>query len=141
VIVQPIIDCATGGAKLTNEKAKEILPSIFERIKCVGLSEINRAGRCDNKPAEVDHIMANEVKPDNTPENGRPLCTLCHQVKSARDAVNAKKGRAARRETKKSQAKDAMRGKHFPKGAKQNSPYRKKMDGTVVWRETGEPVK
>jgi hypothetical protein len=65
--------------------------------------------------------MANEVKPDNTPENGRPLCALCHQVKSARDAVNAKKGRAARRETKKSQAKDAMRGKHFQKGAKINS--------------------
>lgn len=101
--VQAIIACATGGDQLTNEIAKQILPSIFEQIKCVGLSEIGRAGRCDSQPSEVDHIMANEVKPDNTPENGRPLCGLCHSIKSARDAVNAKKGRHIRKETKKSQ--------------------------------------
>jgi hypothetical protein len=43
--------------------------------------------------------------------------------------------------TARSDKRKLVRGKHFPKGAKQNSPYRKKMDGTVVWRETGEPVR
>jgi hypothetical protein len=155
-IVQPIVDCVTGGARLTNDKAKQILPSIFEQIKCVGLSEINRAGRCDSKPEQVDHIMANEVKPDNSPENGRPICALCHKVKTARDAQNAAKGRLIRRETKEAQRKDAMRGKHFPKGAKIGqavtektkakpkakikSRWKKKLNGQVVDRYTGEPL-
>jgi 5-methylcytosine-specific restriction endonuclease McrA len=70
---------------------------------------------------EYDHIKRCEIEPDNSLENCRPLCRVHHAIKTAKDAKEAAKGRATRRETKKSQAKDAMRGKHFQKGAKINS--------------------
>jgi hypothetical protein len=110
--------------------------------KCPGLIELKMpCGKDLAEDCEYDHIKRCEIEPDNSLENCRPLCRIHHAIKTVMDAKDAARGRNIRRETKKSQAKDAMRGKHFQKGAKQNSPYRKKIDGTVVWRETGEPVK
>ena len=96
---------------LTNEKATALLPDLLKQIKCVGLSELRL--KCFATPVEIDHIMRCEIKPDNSPENGRPLCRTCHKIKSARDAMEAAKGRRLRNENKpKRKAKIQSRG--FP---------------------------
>ena len=99
--------------------------------------------RCEHEYADEDLDEEWDKLENQRYAHGRndPRHKDCHKAETARHRQVRDKSRRIRRETKKSQAKDAMRGKHFPKGAKQNSPYRKKMDGTVVWRETGEPVK
>jgi 5-methylcytosine-specific restriction endonuclease McrA len=68
---------------------------------CQGLVEIKTT--CGRPIQEYDHIMRCEIKPDNSLENCRPLCKVCHAIKTAMDAKAAKKGRHIRRETKKSQ--------------------------------------
>ena len=64
---------------------------------------------------EYDHIMRNEIKPDNSLDNCRPLCPTCHAIKTVLDAKAAAKGRHIRRETKKSQKPKArIRSAGFP---------------------------
>ena len=93
--------------------------------RCPGVFELDI--KCGKKfgtlsDTEFDHIMRNEVKPDNSPENCRPLCPECHQAKtSKKDSLEAAKGRAIRRETKEAKTKAARKGKHFKTGAKLQS--------------------
>ncbi len=49
---------------------------------------------------EYDHIMRNEIKPDNSLANCRPLCRTHHAIKTALDAKAAAKGRRLRGENK-----------------------------------------
>jgi 5-methylcytosine-specific restriction endonuclease McrA len=85
---------------------------------CPGLVEIRTVcGRDLSRRVEYDHVMRNEIKPDNSLENCRPLCPDCHRLKSNLDAKCAKKGRKIRGETKKSQrpkAKIRSRGFSTP---------------------------
>lgn len=80
----------------TKRKAMELCGGI-----CRGLIEIKAT--CDQPAVEVDHIKRNEIEPDNSLENARPLCKMHHLIKTRMDAADAKKGRKIRRETKKSQ--------------------------------------
>jgi 5-methylcytosine-specific restriction endonuclease McrA len=80
----------------TKRKAMELCGGI-----CRGLIELKMS--CDQPAVEVDHIKRCEIEPDNSLENARPLCKAHHAIKTAMDTAAAKKGRAIRRETKKSQ--------------------------------------
>ena len=68
---------------------------------CSGLIEVKSV--CDQPIDEYDHIMRNEIRPDNSLANCRPLCKTCHLIKTRMDAAAAAKGRKIRRETKASQ--------------------------------------
>jgi hypothetical protein len=79
------------------------LNACLARMTCPGLIEINRTcGKplIDTKNTNFDHIMRNEIRPDNSVENCRPICHECHAIKTARDAEEAAKGRLIRKETK-----------------------------------------
>jgi len=74
-------------------------------LPCFGLVEIHRkCGKLlgSTGATQFDHIKRNEIEPDNSVENCRPICQECHAIKTARDAAEAAKGRAIRKETKKS---------------------------------------
>lgn len=83
------------------------LKAIVRYVRCPGVFELGI--KCGEKfgsldEVEFDHIMRNEIKPDNSPENARPLCKSCHAQKTGKkDTLEAKKGRRMRKETKKSQ--------------------------------------
>jgi hypothetical protein len=113
-------DLAEYAEGLTNEKAKALLPFLLSQIRCVGLFEINlKCSASLATGAEFDHIKRNKVEPDNSVANCRPLCgRACHKIKSARDKREDAKNRSIRCETKASQQKAAMKGKHFRTGAK-----------------------
>lgn len=68
---------------------------------CLGLIEIKST--CGRPIEEYDHIKRCEIEPDNSLENCRPLCKICHAIKTVMDAKAAAKGRRLRKETKKSQ--------------------------------------
>lgn len=77
----------------------------LQNLRCPGLIEIHRkCGKplCSTKTTEFDHIKRNEIQPDNSVSNCRPICPECHKIKTARDAEEAAKGRLIRKETKKS---------------------------------------
>ena len=109
------------------------LRAMARYIRCPGVFELgikcgNPLGRLDN--IEFDHIKRNEIEPDNSPENCRPLCRDCHAAKTTRkDAYEAAKGRLIRKETKASQAR-----KRPPMPGTRASGIRKRMNGTVEKR-------
>ena len=84
---------------------KTKLAACLARLRCPGLVEIHR--KCgtllgSTATTQFDHIMRNEIAPDNSVENCRPLCLECHKIKTARDAAEAAHGRHVRQETQKS---------------------------------------
>lgn len=100
--------------------------------------------RLRGKPFHYDHIIEEWEREDIerglreplTAEDGQVLCVPCHNEKSKRKTGERAHGKRiqakeARAETKKRSSFRTNR----------DSPYKVKMDGTVVWRETGEPVK
>jgi 5-methylcytosine-specific restriction endonuclease McrA len=87
-----------------SEKTKREAHALRNGI-CPGLIEIKST--CGRPIEEYDHIMRCEIKPDNSLANCRPLCAVCHSIKTAMDAKAAKKGRLLRKETKKSRAPKA----------------------------------
>lgn len=120
------------------------LKAMMRYARCPGVFELGI--QCGKKlgsltETQFDHIKRNEIEPDNSPENCRPLCPECHALKTLKkDTLEAKKGRAIRRETKKSQqpkAKVISAPMLFGRGSK----LKKCMDGRVVNRETGEVVR
>jgi hypothetical protein len=66
----------------------------------------------------------------NDLRNRQLWCLPCAKPKDAEEATQRAKGYRVRDKHIKAPVKKQSR----------QSPYRKKMDGTVVWRETGEPV-
>jgi len=81
--------------------------------KCPGLIELKMpCGKDLSDDCEYDHIKRNEIKPDNSLENCRPLCRNHHLVKTAMDAKQAAKGRRLRDENK------PKRKKAWPTGGK-----------------------
>ena len=122
----------------------------LEFSKPVRLEIFKRAGgmaglRCEkcNLPIkgsafEIDHIIEEWEREDVefgyrealTASDGQLLCLPCHRDKSGK-----KSGERAHGERIVAKAAKAT-----PKKRPQ-SKFKKKVDGTVVWRETGEPVK
>ena len=83
------------------------LKAMMRYARCPGVFELGI--KCGKKlgslsDAQFDHIMRNEIKPDNSPENCRPLCVECHALKTKKkDTLEIVKGRHIRKETIKSQ--------------------------------------
>jgi hypothetical protein len=93
------------------------LKAMARYARCPGVFELGiKCGKHFGtlSETEFDHIMRNEIKPDASPENCRPLCKDCHKAKTLRkDTIEAKKGRNIRGENKpKRKAKIQSRG--FP---------------------------
>jgi 5-methylcytosine-specific restriction enzyme A len=91
-------------------------------------------GDLRGKRVEYDHRIPCELGGTNDLSNCDPLCVPCHKIKTAADAVDMAKARS-------------VRAKHFgahkpkrPMATSRNGPYRKRLDGVLVWRDTGEPV-
>jgi hypothetical protein len=104
------------------------MKALLKYTTCPGLVEIKMTcGRPLGEGVEFDHIKRCEITPDNSVENCRPLCPVCHRIKTTLDAKAAAKGRRIRGENK------PKRSRPIP-GSKSSS-LKKKMDGTVVYRE------
>lgn len=81
---------------------------------------------------EVSHPIPLAAGGDDTPDNRRPAHVKCH----ARQTATIDAPRIAK--TKRQRAKHT--GAYRPKSSLSNSRLKKKMDGSVVDRRTGEPV-
>lgn len=93
-------------------------------------------GKCEKchavlKPGEgdADHVIPVEMGGESELWNGQWLCRTCHKGKTALDVRMIRKAQAVG---------DKHRGVIRKKGFQ--SPYRKKMNGDVVDRRTGELV-
>lgn len=83
---------------------------------------------------QADHTVAIVNDGENREANLRCICDWCHKEKTRADV--AEKSRARR-----IQAAHAGIRKPSSFACSRTSRYRKKIDGTVVDRETGEPVR
>ena len=83
---------------------KTKLEAMLRYARCPGVFELGiKCGKrfTSLRETNFDHIMRNEIKPDGSPENCRPLCLDCHRAKTdKKDTVEAKKGRNIRGENK-----------------------------------------
>lgn len=104
----------------------------------------NCGARLRGKPFHYDHIIEEWEREDIkrglreplTAEDGQVLCVPCHNEKSA--VKTGERAHGARIRTK---AAKAEKKYSRPIPGSKASKFKKLMDGTVVWRETGEPVK
>lgn len=108
------------------------LKAMMRYARCPGVFELGiTCGKKLSSLAETDfdHIMRNEVEPDNSPENCRPLCKDCHKAKTRRkDTLEIVKGRNVRKETKKSQKAGA-------KIESRNNLSKEAREAARVWKE------
>jgi 5-methylcytosine-specific restriction endonuclease McrA len=90
---------------------KTKLEAMARYLRCPGVPEKQReCGKPFGKLSAVqfDHIKRDEIDGDNSPENCRPLCAECHQLKTSgngatsagSDTHMAAKGKRLRGETK-----------------------------------------
>jgi 5-methylcytosine-specific restriction enzyme A len=84
---------------------------------------------------EAEHPIARQLGGTDAPEALMPCCIPCHKRKTAKDASAIAKSKR-------------IRDKHIgalksetPMKCGRNSPYKRKMNGKLVWRDTGEPVR
>ena len=94
------------------------------------------AGNCEQCGAPLmtgkyhfDHVIPTAIKADNSLANCRVVCVACHSAKTKLDVKIIAKARRV-------EEKHSGIGK--AKGWQ--SKFKKKVDGTVILRETGEPV-
>lgn len=83
---------------------------------------------------DADHVVALVNGGEHAEGNLQVACVACHRGKTAADV--AEKSRARR-----IQAKHAGIRKPSTFACARTSRFKKRMDGTVVDRETGEPVR
>lgn len=83
---------------------------------------------------QADHVIAIVNGGENRESNLQCLCGWCHKAKTKQDV--AEKSRARR-----IQAKHAGIRKPSSFACARTSRFKKRMDGTVVDRESGEPVR
>lgn len=81
---------------------------------------------------EYDHILPCALGGEATLDNCKLICRVCHKEKTHKDVLGIRKA-------------DRVRDKHngtFKKKRSSfgNSKFKRKLDGTVVNRETGEVV-
>ena len=110
----------------------------MEFSRKIRLAIIQRAnGRCEACEAvlkvgegEVDHILPDALGGKPEQANGRLICRVCHKAKTANDINRIRKA-------------DRQRDSH--NGALKKKPwnarFRKRMDGSVEDRKTGEVVR
>ncbi len=83
---------------------------------------------------EAEHPIARELGGTDDPTELMPCCIPCHKVKTAKD-----KGTIAKAKRVRDKAIGALKSKS-PMPCGRTSPRKRRMDGTVVWRDSGEPV-
>jgi 5-methylcytosine-specific restriction enzyme A len=84
----------------------------------------------DVKGFDLDHHVPLAIGGEDVEENMRPLCRPCHRLKSKGDATAI--CRTKRLAAKHAGAKAPSR---TPMPGGRNSPWKRKLDGTVVRRE------
>jgi 5-methylcytosine-specific restriction protein A len=97
---------------------------------------IMHCGKCDfeidpvRQQWEADHIVAVAIGGSNEPDNLQPLCVHCHKEKTKTDVTSIAKGKR-------------MAEKHYgikrsktPMPCGRRSPFKKKLDGSVVRRDS-----
>lgn len=96
-------------AKGTKQKAFDL-----RKGKCPGLVEMRiECGRDLSEGVEYDHIAPCQLMLDNSLENCRPLCRICHAIKTTWDQKRAAKMRRLRGENK-PRLKAAIKSRGFP---------------------------
>ena len=80
---------------------------------------------------QFDHDVPDQLGGDNSLENCRAVCVQCHRIKTRGDVRQIRKS-------------DRQRDKHAgvikPKSALSQNRFKRRMDGTVVDRRTGEII-
>jgi hypothetical protein len=125
------------------EIPKPVKLQVFKRaggpgnVRCEGCTL-----RLGGKPFEYHHCRAEWTQ--NVPISERDpiiaadvklLCIPCHDEISAKDTTARAHGkRIIARAARANPARTPMK-------CGRNSPYKRKMNGQLVWRETGEPVR
>lgn len=79
---------------------------------------------------EWDHVIPLELGGDDELSNLQPLCRGCHRAKTRRDAGHIAKSRRMRQ-----RSAGIPRTVRRPIPGSRKSPWRKRLDGTVVRRE------
>jgi 5-methylcytosine-specific restriction endonuclease McrA len=115
------------------EFSKKVQRDAFARAK----------GRCEKCSAwlsvgkfHYDHVNPDAMTGEPTLENCEVLCLPCHGDKTKRDVANI--ARAKRIQDRHLGIRDPHKR---PLPGSRNSNIKKKMDGTVVYRDTGLPVR
>ena len=83
---------------------------------------------------DADHVIALVNGGEHAERNLQVACVACHKGKTAADVAEKSRARHI-------QAKHAGIKRPSSFACARTSRYRKKIDGTVVDRETGEPVR
>lgn len=80
---------------------------------------------------DIEHIIPLEISEDDSEENKAPAHRKCHKAKTRKDSKDIAK-------CKRVNAKHI--GAWKPKSSLSKGRFKKKFDGTVIDRETGQPV-
>jgi hypothetical protein len=128
-------------------------PARLEIPKAVKLEVFRRAGGPENvccegcglrlggKPFDYDHTIAEWMQ--NLPPSERVITAsdvkllghCCHKPKTSREAGQRAHGKRLIEKAA------GVRTSATPMKCGRASPYKRKMNGQLVWRETGEPVR
>jgi len=96
-----------------------------------GLEEGQRCNCNLSLGVQFDHDVPDQLGGDNSLENCRAVCVQCHKIKTRGDVRQIRKS-------------DRQRDKHLgiikPKSSLSNPRFKKRMDGSVVDRRTGEVI-
>lgn len=126
------------------EFSKDVRVEIFRRAGGPGDLRCEGCGlSLKNKPFEVDHTIeeweredvAHGLRPALTAADGKLLGRCCHKPKTAQKS--AERAHVTAIIEKAAGARRARSPMPFGRG----SAKKKRMDGTVVWRDSGEPVR
>lgn len=83
------------------------------------------------EPWDIEHIIPLAISDDDSDKNKAPAHRSCHKAKTKKDQTDIAKGKR-------------IRAKHIgawkPQSSLSKGRWKKKLDGTVVARETGQPV-
>lgn len=102
-----------------------------------GIYMICHVGKCRIEPAKdgwrADHIRRWAEGGEDTPENLWPICRKCDEVKAPEDTSEVAKGKRV------AESVYGVKVSDTPMPFGKRSRFKKRMDGKVIDRETGEP--
>ncbi len=102
--------------------------------RAAGICECGCGVPFGKERVEYDHVIPARLGGDNSLENCKALRLSCHKAKTRSDLKSISKVRRAEKQQRGFEARKAV----IP-GSKK-SRFKKRVDGTVVDRVTGQPV-
>jgi len=104
---------------------------------------LDRKGACQTcnmtiqagKPWDIDHILPLALGGTNEPNNLQILCRPCHSAKTTQSDIP----RIAKTKRLKAKHLGARSSAHRPIPGSKSSPWKRKMDGSVVRRYSNPP--